>query len=76
MTIPRGQHDDLEAVMNIDEVIKAPVTKGKEYGELVVTLDGDELLREPLVALQSVEEGGVFKRLWHSIVLFFTGLFI
>ncbi len=74
LTIPRGKQSDLQAAMNIDQVIKAPVTKGKEYGELVVTLDGKELLREPLIALQSVEEGGLFKRLWHAIVLFFTQL--
>ncbi len=61
--------------MNIDEVIEAPVTKGKEYGELVVSLDGEELLREPLVALESVDAGGLFKRLWDGIVLFFIQLF-
>lgn len=71
LTIPRGQQDNLKAVMNIDEVIRAPVTRGKEYGELVVSLDGEELLREPLVALESVEPGGFVKRLWDSIVLFF-----
>lgn len=74
LTIPRGQQKALKAVMNIDDVIKAPVTKGKEYGELVVTLSGEELLREPLVALQSVDQGGLFKRLWDAIVLFFKGL--
>ena len=74
LTIPRGKHDDLQAAMNIDEVIKAPVTKGKEYGELVVTLGGEQLLSEPLIALQSVEEGGLLKRLWDAIVLFFSQL--
>lgn len=75
LTIPRGQEKALEAVMNIDEVVKAPVTKGKEYGELVVSLNDEVLLREPLIALQSVEQGGLFKRLWDGIMLFFKGLF-
>ena len=74
LTIPRGKHDAITAVLNIDETIKAPVTKGKVYGELLVTLDGETLLQEPLVALQSVEEGGLFKRLWDGIVLFFKSL--
>ena len=74
LTIPKGQQSKLQAVMNIDEVIKAPITKGKVYGEMVVTLGGEELLREPLVALESVEEAGLFKRLWHALVLFFSGL--
>ena len=34
----------------------------------------NELLREPLVALESVEEAGLFKRLWHALVLFITQL--
>ena len=74
LTIPRGKHDEIKAVLNIDETIKAPITKGKVYGELLVTLDGDTLLQEPLVALQSIEQGGFFKRLWDSIALFFKGL--
>ncbi len=75
LTIPRGQQDNLKAVMNLDEVVKAPVTKGKEYGEMVISLNGEELLREPLVALQSIEQGGVFKRLWDFVALFFSQLF-
>lgn len=74
LTIPKGQQDKLQAVMNIDEVIEAPVTQGKVYGEMVVTLGDEELLREPLVALQSVEEGGLFKRLWHALLLMIKGL--
>lgn len=74
LTIPRGQQKNIKAVMNIDEIIKAPVTGGKVYGELVMSLNGEELLREPLVALQSVEQGGLFKRLWDSLVLFFKQL--
>jgi D-alanyl-D-alanine carboxypeptidase (penicillin-binding protein 5/6) len=74
LTIPRGKHDAIKAVLNIDEVIKAPVTKGKVYGELLVTLDGKTLLKEPLVALQSIEEGGLFKRLWDGVALFVKNL--
>jgi D-alanyl-D-alanine carboxypeptidase (penicillin-binding protein 5/6) len=74
LTIPRGKQDALKATMDIDKVIKAPVTKGKEYGELVISLNDEELLREPLVAQHNVEEGGLFKRLWHALVLFFKQL--
>jgi D-alanyl-D-alanine carboxypeptidase (penicillin-binding protein 5/6) len=74
LTIPRGQENNIKAVMNIDEIIKAPVTAGKVYGELVMSLNGEELLREPMVALQSIKEGGLFKRLWDGLVLFFSGL--
>lgn len=75
LTIAKGKHDNIEAVMNIDNVIKAPILVGKEYGELVVSLDGEELVREPLVALESVDKAGFFKSVWHAIILFFSQLF-
>ena len=75
LTIPRGKHKDIEAVMDLAEFIKAPVSAGNEYGELVIRLDGEELLREPLFALESIEQGGIFKRLWDAIVLFVVQLF-
>lgn len=75
LTIPRGQHKALQAEVQVDEVIKAPVVQGKVYGELVVSLNGEELLREPVVALQSIDEGGLFKRLWDSLILFITSFF-
>ena len=75
LTMPRGRHADLQAVMNINQHIKAPITQGREYGELVISLEDEELLREPLVALQSVEQSGIIGRLWDSLVLFFSKLF-
>lgn len=74
LTIPRGQQKAIKAVLNIDETIKAPVTKGKVYGELVVSLNGETVLKEPLVALESVAEGGLFKRIWDGLILFFSQL--
>ena len=75
LTIPRGKHEEIEAVMDLTEFIKAPVSAGQQYGELVIKLNGDELLREPLLALESVEQGGLFKQLWDAVVLFFSQLF-
>lgn len=75
VTIPRGQKGKLEAKLDIDTVIKAPVLAGQEYGRLKVQLSGQELVNEPLIALESVEEAGFFKRLWDAIKLFFIGLF-
>ncbi|WP_295877217.1 D-alanyl-D-alanine carboxypeptidase family protein [uncultured Zhongshania sp.] len=74
ITIPRGRSDALDAQLNVDEVLIAPITADQEHGELVVSLAGEEKLRVPLVALQAVEEGGILKRLWDSIVLFFVNL--
>ncbi len=75
VTIPRGQKGALEASVDVDKVIKAPVQTGDELGQLKVKLGDTLLVDEPVVALQSVEEAGFFKRIWHAIVLFFLGLF-
>ncbi len=75
LTIPRGSRDRLEAVMEIDQQIKAPIREGDSYGDLVIKLDGDVLYKTPLAALQSVPESGFFDRLWDAIKLFFMQLF-
>jgi len=75
LTIPRGQRDHVEAVMNINQVIRAPVAEGDVLGEMVVSLGEEELLRRPLVALEDVAQGGLFKRLWDGLLLLILGLF-
>ncbi|GAA0696087.1 D-alanyl-D-alanine carboxypeptidase family protein [Marinobacterium maritimum] len=74
VTVPRGKMDQLEANIELDKVIKAPVTQGQELGKVRVSIDGETVTTVPLVALETVEEGGLFKRIWHAIVLFFLGL--
>lgn len=74
LTIPRGTHDQLKAELVVDEVLEAPVERGQQYGRLVVELDGETLLTRPLIALESVEQGSLFDRLWDSIVLFVLDL--
>jgi D-alanyl-D-alanine carboxypeptidase (penicillin-binding protein 5/6) len=74
VTIPRGQADELQATLDIDKVIKAPVIKGEEYGVVRVTLNDEEVVTVPLVAMEEVNEGGLLKRIWHAIMLFFMSL--
>jgi D-alanyl-D-alanine carboxypeptidase (penicillin-binding protein 5/6) len=75
LTIPRGRSSDLEAVMEVDETITAPVREGDVFGQLRVSLDGEELVSVSLVALQSVEESGFFARLWDSLMMFLAQFF-
>ncbi len=74
VTVPRGKTDLLEATLELDKVIKAPVEVGQELGRVRVTMDGETVTSVPLVALEAVQEGGLFKRIWHAIMLFFIGL--
>ena len=75
VTSPRGSMDSLESVVDVDTVIKAPVSVGDELGQVRVSLDGKTVVDQPVLALQTVEEGGLFKRLWDAIKLFFVQLF-
>lgn len=74
VTIPRGQADQLEATLDVDKVIKAPVVAGENYGVVRVMLNGEEVSAVPLIALEDVSEGGLLKKIWHSIMLFFINL--
>ena len=75
VTIPRGHKSELDAEISVNDVIHAPVNVGEEFGRLIVKLDGEVIVDEPLVALEPVPEGGFFKRFWDMIKLFFIGLF-
>ena len=75
VTIPRGSRDSLESVIELDTVIKAPVSVGDELGRVKVTLDGETVVDQPVLALSDVPEGGFFKRIWDAIKLFFVQLF-
>lgn len=75
VTIPRGSRDSLESVIELDTVVKAPVSVGDELGRVKVTLEGETVVDQPVLALSDVPEGGFFKRLWDAIKLFFLQLF-
>ncbi|TWI54240.1 D-alanyl-D-alanine carboxypeptidase (penicillin-binding protein 5/6) [Pseudomonas duriflava] len=75
MTLPRGQLKKLNAEMVMNPQITAPIAQGQVIGKVEVKLDDKVLHSADLVALQPVEEGGFFRKLWDSIRLFFYGLF-
>jgi len=61
VTIPRGAYKNLEANMDIDSDIKAPLKKGQQLGLVRISLDNEELMSRPLVALEAIEEGNIFQ---------------
>ena len=75
LTVPRGAEDNLVAQASVDEIIEAPVVAGQELGNIIVTLEGEELLNTPLIALKAVEQSGFFSRFADAIALFFHQLF-
>jgi len=55
----------------ITETLIAPLPAGYHAGYLYITDDQGELCKKPLVTKEAYEQGSIFKRIWHSIVLFF-----
>ena len=75
LTLPKGQLEKLQAGMTLEPQLTAPIQAGDVIGKVEVKL-GDEVVHSAdLIALETVEEGGFFRRLWDSIRLFFYGLF-
>lgn len=71
ITIPRGRYGDLDASMEVDSRIEAPVTQGQQLGKVNIRLDEELIVSENIVAMQPVEKGSLFARAMDSIKLMF-----
>ena len=75
LTVGKGQAKSLEASMTFEPQLTAPIQQGAVIGKVEVKLEGKVIHTANLVALQSVEEAGLLRRIWDSVRLFFFGLF-
>ncbi|KFN43721.1 D-alanyl-D-alanine carboxypeptidase family protein [Arenimonas oryziterrae] len=64
ISVQRGRYAELKPVMEVPKTLVAPIAKGQVIGKLRITLDGKDIASRPLIAVNAVEEGGFFKRLW------------
>ncbi len=71
ITIPRGEYNNLDASMQLQEQIIAPVTQGQALGRVVITLAGKLVTEKDLVALQAVDEGSFWQRIVDEGLLYF-----
>lgn len=71
ITIPRGQRNKVEANMTLETTLVAPAKKGQAYGSVNVMLGNKELSQQPLVALEDVPKGGLWRQLVDSVMLIF-----
>jgi D-alanyl-D-alanine carboxypeptidase (penicillin-binding protein 5/6) len=71
ITIPRGRYKELEAAMDIDSEISAPIALGQELGMVTVKLDDELIVNERVVATQSINDGGLLVKALDSIKLMF-----
>ena len=75
VTIPRGQAQQMQAAVDLDEIIHAPLDDGQIMGVVNVVLDEDLIFSGDIVAMQQVERGGVLKRFIDWLTLLFSDLF-
>ena len=71
ITIPRGRYRDLDATMEIDREISAPIARGQQLGRVSIKLDDELILSEDIVAMQAVAAGSFFARAMDRIKLMF-----
>ena len=75
VTIPRGRYDDLEARVQMQPQLTAPLEEGAVVGQIAVTLDGDLVAERDLLTLAPVEQAGFFGSTWDGLRLWFDGMF-
>jgi len=75
VTIPRGRYDDLEAQVQIEPELSAPLEAGAVVGSINVQLGDELIVNRDLVTLSAVEEAGFFGRSWDGMRLWMNGFF-
>jgi D-alanyl-D-alanine carboxypeptidase (penicillin-binding protein 5/6) len=71
ITIPRGRYKELQASMEIESEVSAPITFGQELGTVTVKLDEEVIVNESIVATHDVNDGGLMVKALDSIKLMF-----
>ena len=71
VTIPANTYKDLKATVNADNLIVAPLKAGDKVGTVSVALKNGDTVTKDLVALNTVEKGGIFRRLYDSLLMMF-----
>ena len=69
VSVPHGGRDRLKLEPAADKPVHAPVAAGQALGTLKVTLDGQVLREEPLVALTALPEGNLWRRVSDGVQL-------
>ena len=71
VTIPRGAYDSLELIQSVPAVITAPVAQGQPVARITVSLNGEQLVDQPLRALDDNPTGSFWQRTRDGISLWF-----
>lgn len=67
--IPSGRQGDVKVSYSYPSYLVAPIQTSQTVGDAVLTIDGFELYRTPLLAMSNIQEAGFFGRFLDSIRL-------
>ena len=71
ITVRRGAYDKLESSVDMPAIVEAPIAAGQTVAELKIDLEGEEVLRTPLRALDDNPTGSFWQRTRDSVSLMF-----
>ena len=71
LTLPRNQFKYITQTIKLDKTLMAPIAKGDNVGELVLSFSDETLAKFPLIALEEAPEAGFFARIIDTIKLLF-----
>lgn len=63
ITLQRGQRKNLKADFKLSQQLVAPISKGQVVGTVYLKLNDTDVAEYPLVALEDIEQAGIFGRL-------------
>jgi D-alanyl-D-alanine carboxypeptidase (penicillin-binding protein 5/6) len=69
VAVPAGTAGRVKTQVSRPDPLLAPLTKGQQVGTLKISSGDQALLEVPLVALETVEQAGVFARAWDAVRL-------
>jgi D-alanyl-D-alanine carboxypeptidase (penicillin-binding protein 5/6) len=72
LTLPRGEADAVEFVVELAPKVFAPLTKADRIGTLRALIRGKVVAEAPLSPLADVPRGNIFRRIWDTILSWFA----
>lgn len=63
ITLKRGDRKNLKADFKLNQQLVAPINKGQVVGSVFLKLGDEDIAEYPLVALEDIEEAGIFGRM-------------
>ena len=69
MLLKKGSDKNIEQILNLEETVEAPISKGEKLGEISYLLDGETLATINIIAKEDIDKIGLFsviKKVYYS----------